>query len=241
MIRMNRELKYPIGTVFGNRTWNISEGYDLVSDYYDQWYWQKFWIANEFPLIRREIRKRTSSQGKYLDIGVGTGMYMMELLHQSNQSYGIDVSMGMLSNTPDSIHGRLICCQVEQIPFADDTFNLATICRVLSHVEDLEATFCELSRIVKVGGSLVFSDVSPQHNYENTRIPTPDGDVHIQTFKHSISDIQNTLTTSNKWRLEHITPVSYRDLLWRPADLEFPAIDCTSTKQIFYFGIVSRL
>ena len=47
--------------------------------------------------------------------------------------------------------------EITALPFGDDSFDLVTAFDVVEHVEDDQAGFAELTRVLKVGGRLIFS------------------------------------------------------------------------------------
>ena len=240
---MSEQLRHPTGVVYGNRVWPAETGYDVVSKYYDEWYWQSFWMANERPLIVQELMKLRDYATPALDVGTGTGLYLLELLRLGIECVGLDASQAMLNEAkkklPDSV--RLICGAVEKLPFPDKTFNMITACRVLSHVANLNIAMQELGRVTNTGCSLIVSDVSACHNYTTVRIPTPDGDVHIETYKHTVDHLVAAAEHFGYWEVDHIKSVAYKDLLWKPQPSEYPALDVSSARPIFFLGVLTRL
>lgn len=240
---MSERVRHPTGVVYGNRVWPAVAGYELVSTYYDQWYWQSFWRANERPLIIEKIKKCGSCATPALDVGTGTGLYLEELSRLNIECVGVDVSQAMLDQAkkqlPTSV--RLVFGTVEKLTFPDKTFNLVIACRVLSHVANLNIAMQELGRVTNIGRSLIVSDVSASHNYITTRIPTPDGDVHIETYKHSVDQLVSAAEYSGYWKVDYIKSVAYEDLLSKPHPSEYPAIDASSARPIFFYGVLSRL
>lgn len=239
---MSERVRHPTGVVYGNRIWPVVAGYELVSTYYDEWYWQLFWIANECPLIVRELVRFSSIASPVIDVGTGTGLYLKELLRLGVECVGVDACRAMLNEAkkqlPPSV--RLICGNVEKLPFPDRTFNLVIACRVLSHVADLDIAMQELGRVTNANCSLIISDVSACHNYTTTRIPTPDGDVHIETYKHTLDQLIAAAEYSGYWTVDYIKSVTYKDLLWKPKPSEYPALDVSSAKPIFFYGVLTR-
>ena len=178
-----------------------------------------------------------------LDVGTGTGLYLTELLRSGIDCVGVDICQAMLDEAkkklPTSV--RLICGTVEKLPFSDKTFNLVTACRVLSHVANLNIAMQELGRVTNAGCQLIVSDVSAYHNYTTTRIPTPDGDVHIETYKYGVDQLIATGENSGYWKVDYIKSVAYKDLLWKPQPYEYPAIDVSSKRPIFFYGVFTRI
>jgi len=240
---MIEQPRKPTGIVCGNRVWPAVAGYELVSAYYDEWYWQSFWVANERPLIVEEIEKLGSHASPALDVGTGTGLYIRALARLGVECVGIDASKAMLDEAKKDLSAsvRLICGSINKLPFSDKAFSLITACRVLSHVVSLNNAIRELGRVTKTGGKLIISDVSPFHNYTTTRIPTPDGDVHIETYKHTVDQLAVAAEDSEYWKVDYIKSVAYKDLLWKPEPSEYPAIDVSSARPIFFYGVLTRI
>ena len=240
---MSEQLRKPTGIMHGDRVWPAVAGYELVSTYYDEWYWQSFWTANERPLIVEEIARLRSRSGPALDVGTGTGIYLTELVNLGIECIGIDACQAMLDEArkklPPSV--ELICATVENLPFPDKKFNLITACRVLSHVADLNAAMQELGRVTNTNGRLIISDVSAYHSYITTRIPMCDADVHIETHKHTAGHLAAAAERSGYWKVDSFKSVAYKDLLWKPSPSEYPAIDASSAKSIFFYGVLTRL
>jgi ubiquinone/menaquinone biosynthesis C-methylase UbiE len=240
---MSLQMRRPTGVIYGNQIWPTVAGYELVSSFYDEWYWQHFWMVNERPLIVQELMRFSSCGSPAIDVGTGTGFYLIELLRLNIECVGVDASQGMLKEArkkvPDSV--PLICGTVEELPFPDKTFNLVIACRVFSHLENLDIAMRELGRITNIGCSLVFSDVSAYHNYTTTRIPTPDGDVHIETYKYTVDQLVEAGEKSGCWKLDRVKSVCYKDLLWKPHPSQYSSIDTSSVKPIFYYGSLTRI
>lgn len=240
---MSKQTMRPTGVVYGNCVWPAEAGYELVSKYYDEWYWQSFWMTNERPLIVQELKRLCSHASPALDVGTGTGLYIEELLRLGIDCVGIDASQAMLNEAkkklPPSV--RLICGDVKKLPFPDKAFNLVTACRVLSHVDNLNLAMQELGRVTKTDCSLIVSDVSACHDYTTTRIPTPFGDVHIETYKHTVDQLVLVADHSGYWKVDYIKSVAYKDLLWKPQPSEYPAIDVSSARPVFFYGVFTRV
>jgi ubiquinone/menaquinone biosynthesis C-methylase UbiE len=239
---MTKILRRPTGKVFKDCVCPAIAGYDLVADYYDEWYWQSFWEANERPLISEELKRFQSNPSPALDAGTGTGMYLKEYVRLGIRGVGLDASLSMLNQARKQIDDSvpLICGRVEQLPFAKEAFNVVIACRVLTHVRDLDAAMSELGRVTRASGWLIVSDVSALHNYTTARIPTPDGDVHIETYKFATEQLIAAAKRTGYWQVDHVESISYRNLIWQPESGKFPSVDIYSGKPIFFYGILRR-
>lgn len=100
-----------------------------------------------------------------LDIGCGGGIITEDLAKISDHVTGIDLSEGSLNtarkHAADS--GLNIDYQLaaaENLPFADNTFDLISCCDVLEHVNDLSAVIKEIDRVLAPGGVFVFDTIN---------------------------------------------------------------------------------
>jgi ubiquinone/menaquinone biosynthesis C-methylase UbiE len=238
---MSPNLLRPTGSLVGGRVWPVDDGYNLVAKDYDQWYWQAFWRANEVPLITREIGAHITSLTA-LDAGTGTGQYLGVLQRKGYRSAGLDISGEMLRKARKNLgtSARLVRGMLEAAPFLTGAFDLVVACRVLSHVERLDEAMKELARVTKLGGRLLLADVSAQHNYVTTRIPTRAGDVHIETFKHDIPAVLSNARRFEGWQVERMENVRFCELIEMPDPAEYPSIDASSSSPIFFYCAMRR-
>lgn len=238
---MRSNLLRPTGNQLGSRVWQVPDGYNLVAKDYDQWYWQAFWRANEVPLVTRELRpSRTTLTA--LDAGTGTGQYLRVLQRKGYRPTGLDVSSEMLRMARKKLgtHANLVRGMLEAVPFRTAVFDLVVACRVLSHVERLDEAMEELTRVTKRGGRLLITDVSAQHNYVTTRVPTRAGDVHIETFKRNMPEVFSNASRLGGWQIERMKTVHFCDLIAPPDPAEYPSIDASSGSPIFFYGVMCR-
>lgn len=177
---------------------SLSEGYDLVAEFYDRWGWQAFWRANEFPLVLSRLG--WEAPRRVLDLGTGTGAFIEQAARRVGDQIcfvGIDISARMLMKARSRLGSglALVRCDVrEGLPFKRGAFDMVTMLRVANHIADLRKAISEISRVLSRDGLLVASDLAEEYDYTCTRIPTADGAVDIETHKHATDEWRDALS-----------------------------------------------
>lgn len=102
-------------------------------------------------------------EGKYLDIGCGSGNYTHALFNTGIEMVGIDISEEMLSKAKDKnnsikwVHG-----DARQMPFPKNSFDGAICVLATHHIKDLKAAFQEVFRVVREGYFVIFTSFPEQ-------------------------------------------------------------------------------
>lgn len=92
---------------------------------------------------------------RVLDIGCGTGNFMVALRERAAGVVGVDTSPGMLSQAAGKGLGdQLVRGDALYLPFADEAFDAAYGIQVLHHFPDKAAAVREAHRVLKRGGFL---------------------------------------------------------------------------------------
>jgi ubiquinone/menaquinone biosynthesis C-methylase UbiE len=101
--------------------------------------------------------------GESLEIGAGTGFFTLNLalagvlggpLHVTDLSPGmVEAAERNASEAGLVVHGRV--ADVEDLPYADASFDLVVGHAVLHHVPDVEQAFREIVRVLRPGGRFV--------------------------------------------------------------------------------------
>ncbi len=96
---------------------------------------------------------------RILDVGCGTGRYVLDLLDLGTDPIGVEPSAGMLAaaiarSPPDAspVFARGVA---ERLPFASGVFDAAVFVTTLEFVSDVDASLAEAVRVTKGGGRLV--------------------------------------------------------------------------------------
>ena len=134
--------------------------YDQIAAGYDQRF------ASHEPQGRGEALLRlaeTLKADRVLEVGCGTGHWLEELHSLAPELYGLDPSMGMLSQA----QGRrapieLVRGYARRLPFESDFFDLAFCVNAIHHFADSQAFVGEAYRVLQDGGALAVVGSGPQ-------------------------------------------------------------------------------
>jgi SAM-dependent methyltransferase len=91
---------------------------------------------------------------RILDAGCGSGRNMVELARYGKVT-GIELSEVALATAREREVGEVVDGSVMDMPFAEDSFDLAVCLDVIEHLEDDRGALRELRRVVVPGGMLL--------------------------------------------------------------------------------------
>ncbi len=89
-----------------------------------------------------------------LEVGAGTGLIMEGLKDAPKTLTGIDISKGMLEKARERGF-NVVQGSATELPFEDESFDLAYSFKVLAHIPDIKKALSEMSRVLRPGGYLV--------------------------------------------------------------------------------------
>jgi len=116
-------------------------------------------------LDRRTISERLGSlRGlRVIDIGCGTGRWLVHAQEQGADVFGVDACEEMLRAAlrKPAIAPRLILAEACRLPVRDASADLTLCSFALSYFPDLIPAFHEMNRITRPGGRVVVSDLHP--------------------------------------------------------------------------------
>lgn len=138
--------------------------------------------AEYFKEYRHALYEKVNlkSKKKILDIGCGTGVITKDIaLRTDGYVTGIDVDGEKLVHARQLVRDipriTLVKADCQQLPFADDTFDLVVFCLVLMYVNDKQKAVTEMVRVAKKGGTILATMepdyASTVHYPENSALP----------------------------------------------------------------------
>ncbi len=98
-----------------------------------------------------------------LEVGAGTGYFGLNLLRLGlfESLISTDISPGMLEQLQATaerlgIEADTVCTDAEELPFADESFDLVFGHAVLHHIPNLPRALAEFKRVLRPGGAIAF-------------------------------------------------------------------------------------
>jgi len=134
---------------------------------------------------------------------------------------------------------HLVQADICALPFKNLTFDHLLCTRVLSHLDCLDHGLKELARTGKKGSGCLITDVHPDHPYTHVSIKNETDRIFIKTYKHSVTDLMNAIS-SNGFQLLRFEEYFLRDLLWKPPKERFGKIYDAPERPIFYICSLRR-
>lgn len=164
-----------------------AKGYDLAANDYDkkEKYLNGFENGQLVPLFG-EVKGL-----KILDAGSGTGRLAVELARLGAEVAALDLSEEMLKILrKKNSKIKTVIGDVENMPFAEGTFDMVVSAFVIVHLKDATEFFDEVYRVLKDGGKFLVTNINQK---EPPEVETPEGPIKIESYYHRPDKIKEIL------------------------------------------------
>jgi SAM-dependent methyltransferase len=130
----------------------VEKAYELQTLRAEDRHW---WYRGRRRLLNRVIAHLgLPADARILDAGCGSGRNMVELSRYGQVS-GIELSPTSVEAARERSVGAVATGSIAEMPFAEDSFDLAVCLDVIEHLDDDRAALAELRRVVAPGGALL--------------------------------------------------------------------------------------
>jgi SAM-dependent methyltransferase len=132
----------------------MERDYELQTHQAEDRHW---WYRGRRTVLEGVIARLGLRAGaRILDAGCGSGRNMVELVRHGTVT-GVELSDASVCLARERGVGEVVAGSVLEMPFAEDTFDLAVSLDVIEHLEDDLAALRELRRVVAPGGALLLT------------------------------------------------------------------------------------
>ena len=139
---------------------------DVAADWWsDEIRWVRT-LKNLVPGRLKWFDKQTRWEGKtVLDLGCAGGFVAEALARKGAQVTGIDPAQSAIKAAKSHAKSNNLDITYdvglgEQMPYADDTFDIVVCVDVLEHVRDLSDVLAEVARVLKPGGLFLYDTIN---------------------------------------------------------------------------------
>lgn len=130
----------------------MDQTYELQTHEVEEQHW---WYRGRRQVIAQALSCLQLPPGiEILDAGCGSGRNMVDLSRLGSVT-GIELSEASVEVARSRGVGHVVQGSVTELPFDDDSFDLAVCLDVIEHLDDDAAALRELRRVIRSGGTLL--------------------------------------------------------------------------------------
>jgi len=130
-----------------------------MKDFYTEDYFKKrlkYNLDSRLPIVRTIARTLVEEfdPKSVLDVGCAKGHLVYAFKGLGLEAYGVDISEYAISQSPPEVRDHLSNVDVdhEQLPFADQTFDLVNASEVMEHLTNHRNLLSEIRRVLRARG-----------------------------------------------------------------------------------------
>jgi malonyl-CoA O-methyltransferase len=179
--------------------------------------WAASWDSSASPIVELERRYLSpwlrDLQGKiFVDVGCGTGRWMLHAAQSGARTIGVDISLEMLQQAAfkPGLGGRLAIADMTKLPLADESADIVLCALTLGHSRDAAAVLAELLRLPRAGGRVVVSDFHPEaiRNGWKRTFQCGSETLEVESFPYAVEALVEQARTSG-YCLEQLLELSF--------------------------------
>lgn len=134
----------------------IQSEFDRKASTYDEHHTEKNTTMALHERIRRNhVKEMLQNYGKLLSIGCGTCWCLKYFSYNGYQSFGVDISRGMLMQCKGE-DLNVCLANAENLPFINQIFDNVLCTNTFQYLEDPSSLFSEVNRVMKSEAIFVF-------------------------------------------------------------------------------------
>lgn len=140
--------------------------YNDIKKYYDDygtWYDKERFNTYYYSFINdieTGVVREYSVDKKTLEIGCGTGIILSQVSQFAQESWGIDLSSGMLKSAKKK-NLNIKEANAINIPFDDEEFDVVYSFKVLAHIPNIQEVVAEVHRVLNINGVAILEFYNP--------------------------------------------------------------------------------
>ena len=127
---------------------------------------------------------------RVLDLACGSGRYSSILREQAAEVISLDFCVPMLLQVSGS---QRVCASMMQLPFPAETFDAVISGLAVGHANDVSVWMTEAARVLRPGGTLLYSDFHPAAAQAGLTRSFKDQHDQTQTVPHRFFDVSTQL------------------------------------------------
>lgn len=139
---------------------NPEKNFQTSQKFYDEVYYKRLDTEQLITKHYRSLAKRLNiqAQQQILDIACGTGGWLLTCQQLGATPYGIDISEKAITFCKEVMaKDHFHVADAEQLPFADNSFDVITCLGSLEHFRDQKVAIKEILRVAKTNAKIVIS------------------------------------------------------------------------------------
>ncbi|HET7204624.1 MAG TPA: class I SAM-dependent methyltransferase [Steroidobacteraceae bacterium] len=155
------------------------EAYELWADTYAAEPHNPLMAAEQKAIV--ELLPEVSGR-RVLDLACGTGRYSrLAAAAHAAEIIALDLSPAMLRRVTAGVR---VLASMERLPFANGSFDVVISGLALGHTPDLDRWMHEAARVLRPGGTLLYSDFHPEASQRGLRRTFRDRSNRLHTVVH---------------------------------------------------------